>query len=77
MIDYIILVAIVAFSTLVSRMMGGGGRSAGNSSETVGIALATVVLILAAGGVGLNGQNKKAFSIANVDGTHVGLTLDS
>jgi hypothetical protein len=39
------------------------------------IATSTVVLILATGGVGLSGQNKKAFSIANVDGTHVGLGL--
>ena len=39
------------------------------------IALATVVFILAMDGVGLRGQNKKAFSIANVDGTHVGLGL--
>jgi uncharacterized RDD family membrane protein YckC len=43
LIDYIILVAILAFSTLVSRVLGGGARSAGNSSETVGILLAIVV----------------------------------
>ena len=46
LIDYIILVAIVAFSTLVSRLLGGGARSAGNSSETVGIVLAIVVAAL-------------------------------
>ena len=46
LIDYIILVAIVAFSTLVSRVLGGGARSAGNSSETVGILLAVVVAAL-------------------------------
>src|SRR5688572_699163 len=46
LIDYIILVAIVAFSTLVSRLLGGGARSAGNSSETVGILLALVVAIM-------------------------------
>ena len=39
------------------------------------IARAAVVLVLAMNGVGLRGQNKKAFSIANVDGTHVGLGL--
>jgi uncharacterized RDD family membrane protein YckC len=43
LIDYIMLVAILAFSTLVSRLLGGGARSAGNSSETVGILLAIVV----------------------------------
>ena len=46
LIDYIVLVAIVAFSTLVSRLLGGGARSAGNSSETVGIVLALVVAAL-------------------------------
>ncbi len=46
LIDYIILVAILAFSTLVSRLLGGGARSAGSSSETVGIFLAFVVAIL-------------------------------
>ena len=46
LIDYTILVAIVAFSTLVSRLFGGGARTAGNSSETVGIVLAIVVAAL-------------------------------
>src|SRR5687767_438581 len=46
LIDYIILVAIVAFSTLISRLLGGGARSAGNSSETVGILLAIIVAVL-------------------------------
>jgi len=46
LIDYIILVSIIAFSTLISRLMGGGARSAGNSFETVGIFLAIVVAIL-------------------------------
>jgi uncharacterized RDD family membrane protein YckC len=46
LIDYIILVAIVAFSTLVSRLLGGGSRTAGNSSETVGIVLTIVVAAL-------------------------------
>ena len=43
LIDYITLVAILAFSTLVSRVLGGGARSWGNSSETAGIILAIVV----------------------------------
>jgi uncharacterized RDD family membrane protein YckC len=45
LIDYIILVAIVAFSTLVSRLLGGGARSIGSSSETVGIVFAVVVAV--------------------------------
>lgn len=46
LIDYIILVAIVAFSTLISRLLGGGARSAGNSSETVGLLLAIIVAVM-------------------------------
>lgn len=46
LIDYIILVGIVAFSTLVSRLLGGGTRSAGNSSETAGIILTIVAAVL-------------------------------
>ena len=46
LVDYITLVAIIAFSTLVSRMVGGGARSWGSSSETAGIALAVIVAVL-------------------------------
>lgn len=46
LIDYIILVAILALSTLVSRVLGGGARSAGNSSETIGIVLTLIVAAL-------------------------------
>lgn len=46
LIDYIILVAILAFSTLVSRLLGGGARTAGTSSETMGMLLAVAAAIL-------------------------------
>ena len=46
LIDYILLVGIVAFSTIIARMMGGGARSAGNSAETFGIVIAVVVALL-------------------------------
>jgi uncharacterized RDD family membrane protein YckC len=46
LIDYIILVAIVAFGTLISRLFGGGARAAGSSSETVGIFLAVAIAAL-------------------------------
>lgn len=46
LIDYIILVAIIALSTLISRLLGGGARSAGTSSETVGILIAIVAAAL-------------------------------
>jgi uncharacterized RDD family membrane protein YckC len=43
LIDYITLVAILVFSTLLSRMLGGGARSWGSSTETAGIVVAIVV----------------------------------
>ena len=46
LIDYIVPVAILAFSTLLSRKLGGGARSWGGSSETAGIVLAVVVALL-------------------------------
>ena len=46
LIDYIVLVAILAFSTLVSRLLGGGARTAGNSSLTVGLFLVLAVAVL-------------------------------
>ncbi len=46
LIDYIVLVAIVAFSTLISRLLGGGARAAGTSSETIGILIAIVAAAL-------------------------------
>lgn len=46
LIDYILVASVLAFSTLISRMLGGGGRSAGASFETIGIVLAIVVAAL-------------------------------
>ncbi|HLO01176.1 MAG TPA: RDD family protein [Pyrinomonadaceae bacterium] len=46
LLDYIVLVGILAFSTLISRLLGGGARSAGTSSETVGIVLTVIVAVL-------------------------------
>ena len=46
LIDYIALAAIVVFGTLVARMLGGGGRSAGNSAETLAVVIALVAAIL-------------------------------
>ena len=40
LIDYIALISLVVAGTLVSRMLGGGARSAGSSAETAGILLA-------------------------------------
>ncbi|CAN5596062.1 hypothetical protein BH20ACI3_BH20ACI3_31020 [soil metagenome] len=46
LIDYIILVGIVAFSTLIARILGGGARTAASSAETVGILIAIAVAVL-------------------------------
>ena len=46
LIDYIALVSLVVLGTLVSRMLGGGARSAGNSAETAGMLLAILLALL-------------------------------
>jgi uncharacterized RDD family membrane protein YckC len=46
LIDYIALVAIVVFGTLIARMLGGGARSAGNSAETLAFLIAIFLAIL-------------------------------
>lgn len=57
LIDYIVLMAIVALSTLLARIFGGGARMTGNSIETVGLLLATIVALLDLGVLpGLTGR---------------------
>jgi uncharacterized RDD family membrane protein YckC len=78
LIDYIVLVAILAFSTLVSRLLGGGARSAGSSSETVGIFLALMVAVLNLGILpGLTGLTVGKWAtglrIRRSDGTELGI----
>jgi uncharacterized RDD family membrane protein YckC len=46
LIDYILVASVLAFSTLVSRMLGGGARTAGASSETIGVLIALLVAVL-------------------------------
>lgn len=45
LIDYIIFAAIIAFSTLLARLMGGGARMAGGSAETIGFFIALGVML--------------------------------
>jgi uncharacterized RDD family membrane protein YckC len=78
LIDYIILVAIVAFSTLISRLLGGGARSAGNSSETIGIFFALAVAALNLGVLpGLTGLTigkwATGLRIRRANGTEIGV----
>lgn len=40
LIDYIVLASIVAFSTLIARLLGGGARMAGGTVETAGFLVA-------------------------------------
>jgi uncharacterized RDD family membrane protein YckC len=46
LIDYIILVGIVAFSTLIARILGGGARTAASSAERVGLVIAIAAAVL-------------------------------
>src|SRR5436190_15008473 len=45
LIDYIVLVLIMAFSTMIARLIGGGARMAGGTAEKVGVVLALVVAV--------------------------------
>jgi uncharacterized RDD family membrane protein YckC len=78
LIDYIVLVAILAFSTLVSRLLGGGARTAGNSSLTVGVFLVLAVAVLDLGVLpGLTGLTigkwATGLRIRRSDGTELGI----
>jgi uncharacterized RDD family membrane protein YckC len=78
LVDYIILAAILAFSTLISRLLGGGARSAGTSSETLAIFLVVVVAVLnmgvLAGMTGLTiGKWATGLRICRADGRDVGM----
>jgi uncharacterized RDD family membrane protein YckC len=46
LIDYVLLISIVACSTLIARMLGGGARTAGGSAETFGILIAVFAAAL-------------------------------
>jgi uncharacterized RDD family membrane protein YckC len=78
LIDYILVVSIVAFSTLIARSLGGGARTAGNSTETVGLVIAAIVVVLNFGVLpGLRGQTAGKWAtglrIERVDGRDIGL----
>jgi uncharacterized RDD family membrane protein YckC len=78
LIDYVVLVAIVAFSTLISRLLGGGARTAGNSSETIGILLAIIFAVLDLGVLpGLTGLTigkwATGLRILRADGMEIGI----
>lgn len=58
LIDYILLVLILTFSTMVARLMGDEARMAGGSAEKIGIALALIAAVLDLGVLaGLTGRS--------------------
>ena len=58
LIDYILLVLILVFSTMIARLMGGGARMAGGTAEKIGIGLTVIVGILDLGVMaGLTGKS--------------------
>ena len=78
LIDYIALVSLVVLGTLVSRMLGGGGRAAGNSAETAGLMLAILMallnLVVLPGFTGLTlGKWATGLRIERTDGGHMGI----
>ncbi|HKO62598.1 MAG TPA: RDD family protein [Pyrinomonadaceae bacterium] len=78
LVDYIILAAILASSTLISRLLGGGARTAGTSSETLAVFLVLVVAVLnlgvLAGLTGLTiGKWATGLRICRADGRDIGI----
>ena len=78
LIDYIALVSLVVLGTLVSRMLGGGGRAAGSSAETAGLVLAILMallnLVVLPGFTGLTlGKWATGLRIERRDGGHIGI----
>jgi Mce-associated membrane protein len=78
LIDYIALISIVVFGTLVARMLGGGARSAGTSVETAALVLAILMmlmnLVVIPGLTGFTlGKWATGLRIERVDGAPLGL----
>ena len=46
LIDYIVVMSIIVFGTLIARMLGGGARAAGNSAEAIGVVVAVLTAVL-------------------------------
>ena len=57
LIDYILLMLIMTFSTIIARTMGGGARLAGGTAEKIGILFSLVAAVLDLGVLaGLTGK---------------------
>jgi uncharacterized RDD family membrane protein YckC len=46
LIDYILIIIVVVFSTVWARLLGGGARMAGGTTETIGLLVAVAVAAL-------------------------------
>jgi len=58
LIDYILIALPVSLSTFIARLMGGGARIAGGTSEKIGIMVTIVIALLDLGVLpGLRGQS--------------------
>jgi uncharacterized RDD family membrane protein YckC len=58
LIDYVLFALIMTLSTIVARLMGGGARMAGGTTEKLGILIAIIVAVLNLGVLaGLTGQS--------------------
>jgi uncharacterized RDD family membrane protein YckC len=78
LIDYIVVASIVAFSTLIARMFGGAVRTAGSSTESIGLVIAAIAAVLDFGVLaGLSGQTVGKWAtglrIERADGRNIGL----
>ncbi|MGH9881601.1 MAG: RDD family protein [Pyrinomonadaceae bacterium] len=78
LIDYVLLASLLALGTLVARMLGGGARTAGTSSETAGIIITIVIAVLDlgvfAGLTGLTiGKWSTGLRIERIDGAPLGI----
>ena len=78
LIDYVLVISIVAVSTLIARMLGGGARMAGGSAETLGVVIAVIGAALDLGvAPGLTGRTVGKWAtglrIERVTGEQIGI----
>lgn len=80
LIDYVLFALIMTLSTIVARLMGGGARMAGGSTEKLGIIITIIVAVLDLGVLaGLTGQTVGKWTtglrIERVDGELPGIGI--
>ena len=78
LIDYILIALPVSLSTFIARLMGGGARIAGGTSERVGIIITIILAVLDLGILaGIRGQTVGKWTtglrIERVDGRLLGI----